>query len=222
MCREMPIVRRWLAVMLVALLPACALTEDHIEPRFTQTIGAPQLPGASAVSVQVTPRDDRNTNRHRVSVKKNGYGMEMASIVATNDVVAEVGGIVAATLRNMGFGTDRATDGTVTVDLHKLWSDFKIGFWSGEAVAELSATVTVRDSTNRVVYSRIHNVEGSQPQVMLMGGENARLAIVQSFDRFAQRIQADGEFSQALLDLARNRPSESPPPRSPRSQQPVS
>jgi uncharacterized lipoprotein len=214
---------RLLALAAMALLPACALTEDVIEVRHVPAFGVQQLPGANAVTVQVSPRDERNTNRHRVSAKKNGYGMEMASIVASNDVVAEVGGIVASTLRNLGFRTEGQPDGTVTVELHKLWNDFKAGFFSGQAVTELATTVTVRDRMGRITYSRLHNVEGIHPNIHLASGENARVAILRAFELLAQRLQSDGEFAQALLDLRRADPPATAPemPRT-RSGRPVS
>lgn len=187
---------------LVALTPACALVEDYIDLRYAPSVAPAPVAGAQSVQVVIATRDERTSNRERVSVKKNGYGMEMASIVATNDVVAEVGRVVELTLQGMGFQTGAERNGRVTVELHKLWNDFRIGFWGATAAAELSANVTVRDTSGRILYSRMHSVEANVPNVMIASGDNARLSLSQAFDRLAQRLQSDGELAQALLILA--------------------
>lgn len=211
-------VGRLVALMMLMLLPACALQPDYIEVRHVPTATPPQVPGAQSVAVSIVSRDTRTTNRDRVSVKKNGYGMEMAAIVATNDVIAEMGRVVGATLQGMGFQTDQERDGAVTVEVHRIWNDFKLGFWSGQAVSEVDATVTVRARDGRVVFSRLYRMEAIVPEVMIMSGENARLSLVQAFDRFGQRLGTDRDFTEAMLALNGSRgaaPAQvpAPPPR---------
>lgn len=98
--------------------------------------------------------------------------MEMAAIVATNDVVAEVGRVVETTLQGMGFQTGQQRNGTVTVDVHKIWNDFKIGFWSGQAVSEVNATVTVRDRERQAAYTRMYSADGGEV-VPIMGRDGS-------------------------------------------------
>ncbi|MGX9965231.1 YajG family lipoprotein [Roseomonas sp. F4] len=197
--------------MMILLMPACAVQRDYIEVRHVPTVAPPQVPGAQDVAVSVVTRDDRSGNRERVSVKKNGYGMEMAPIVATNDVVAEVGRLAEVTLQGMGFQTNQERDGAVTVEVHKIWNDFKLGFWSGQAVSEVNTTIAVRARDGRVVFSRMYSVEAAVPEIMIMSGENARLSLVQAFDRLAQRLATDRDLAQALLTL-NAAPGTAPPP----------
>jgi uncharacterized lipoprotein len=193
--------RRACLLALLALAPACALTPDTIDVRHVPTSTAAPVAGAQGILVTVTASDERNSNRDRVSVKKNGYGMEMAPIVASNDVVAEVGRAVEASLRGMGFQLGQAREGTVTVQLSRLWNDFKLGMWSSQAAGELAATVTVRAADGRTVFTRLYTVESVVQNVMIMNGENARLALVQVLDLLAQRVGGDAELAQALLAL---------------------
>jgi hypothetical protein len=62
------------------------LTTDNIEVPYRSLAARPPTPGASGITIAVKASDERTTYRDRVSSKKNGYGMEMAPIVATNDV----------------------------------------------------------------------------------------------------------------------------------------
>lgn len=210
-----PWLRRACLLAMLALAPACALTPDTIDVRYAPTVSPAPVAGAQAILVTVTASDERTANRDRVSVKKNGYGMEMAPIIASNDVVAEVGRAVETNLRGMGFQTGQARDGTVTVQLNKIWNDFKLGFWSGQAAGELTATVTVRGTDGRTVFTRLYAVESLIPDVMVMTGENARLALVQVLDRLGQRVGSDGELSQALLALRAPPPPPAPAARVP-------
>lgn len=196
------VMRRCVVLALAVILPACALTEDVIEVRPQGLSPPPSVLGAEAVAVSVSGQDERTSNRNRVSVKKNGYGMEMASIIASNDVVIEVARTVETTLQGMGFRTDQDRDGAVTVELLRMWNDFKIGFWSGQAVAELNATLIVRGRDGRVVYTRTYGVEATVPGILLASGGNAQLALSQALDRLAERVGTDRGLAEALLGLA--------------------
>jgi uncharacterized lipoprotein len=189
------------ALFALIVFPACALEQDFIEVRHVASVTPASVVGAAGISVAVVVRDERITNRDRVSVKKNGYGMEMASIVATNDVVAEVRRAVEATLQGMGFQTGVPRDGVTQVEVHRIWNDFKVGFWSGQAVSEVSATLTVRGNDGRVAFTRMYTGETTVPGVMLASGENARLSLEQALDRLGQRIATDTELARALLSL---------------------
>lgn len=70
----------------VISLSGCALTIDRIDLQYKQQQqGVSQTPGANNVSVNVQVADQRQ-EKSKVSSKKNGFGMEMAPILATEDV----------------------------------------------------------------------------------------------------------------------------------------
>lgn len=64
----------------------CAFTTASIDIPYQSLSTASPVAGASNISVTVTTVDDRSENRDRVGSKRNGYGMETAPIVATNDI----------------------------------------------------------------------------------------------------------------------------------------
>ena len=117
-------------------------------PRMVEQVDIPYQPaaaavqGASGVRVDVAATDSRTTYRDRVSSKKNGYGMEMAAIVAKADVPASVAEAFRRELTARGF-VMAPGGGTVQIELIRFYNDFKSGFWSGEAVANVAFNVKV-------------------------------------------------------------------------------
>ena len=131
------------SVVLVALcLSACALTEDTVNIQYHPMTAISAVPGAPSVVIAVAVLDARTEHRDRVSVKKNGYGMEMAAIRSDRDVPQIVKESIETELKARGFRVgDSAAQ--AKVDLIAFYNDFKIGFFSGDAVAQVSFNVQV-------------------------------------------------------------------------------
>lgn len=192
---------RWRAVLLiVGLTTGCALQPDYIEVRRTPRVGISPMAGAEAVNVSVEARDGRQI-RDRVSNKVNGYGMEMAPIIATNDILAEVRSAVVDELRGRGFQIG-GLHGAVDIELLRFYSRFQVGFFTGAAAAEVSANVRVTAPGGRIVYARTYSADGINPDLLLASGENARIALVAGLDRLIRQIGEDTAFLQALTSLA--------------------
>src|SRR5437763_1934786 len=97
------VLRAAVAVVAVGLVSACALSEDKVPVDYIPNAGVMPVGGAAAVSLTVTGVDRRAQYVDRIGTKKNGYGMEMARIVATNDVVEVVRGGVERELKAQGY-----------------------------------------------------------------------------------------------------------------------
>src|SRR4051812_5584538 len=106
------------------LASGCALTTDVTSITYSSK-NVLKVPGAEGVTVKVVLTDSR-TDKERVSVKKNGYGMEMAPILAPN-VARTVGHAIELELTNHGFTLGEGNL-VVTADLNKFYSDVKMGF----------------------------------------------------------------------------------------------
>ena len=186
------------ALGLAALLSGCALTEDSIPVTYNAPANLSVVPGASAVTVQVAPADGRVSNRDRVATKKNGYGMEMAKIIASNDVVVEVGKAVQNELASLGFNI--GPDGiSITVETTTFYNDFKPGFWSADAVAEVAFNLTAKKPEGILVYSRSYRAVGMNKEVMLMGGSSAAPALSEALRNAVQQMVMDGNLHKALV-----------------------
>ncbi|MEN2990289.1 YajG family lipoprotein [Tistrella sp. BH-R2-4] len=187
-----------LAVFALLIVSACAFTEDAVTVRYTAPANLAVVPGAEAVSVAVTPVDGRVANRDRVSSKKNGYDMETARIVATNDVVGEVAEAIKAELASLGFTIG---DGgvAIVVETQTFYNDFKLGFWSSEAVAEVAFMLTARKPDGTLIYSRAYRAVGMNKEIMLMTGEAAEPALDEALRNAVLQVANDTDLQTALM-----------------------
>jgi uncharacterized lipoprotein len=188
------------AVSLAAVLLAsgCALVEDTIPVAYTAPANISVTPGANAVTLDVTSADGRASNRDRVSTKKNGYGMEMAKILASNDVVAEVGNAVRVELQSLGFTIGQGGI-VVKVETTTFYNDFKNGFFSGDAVAEVSFNLTAKKPDGDLVYSRSYKAVGINKDILMAAGSTAQPALETALREAIQQVVADRDLHRALV-----------------------
>ena len=198
---------RLAALLLALLLPACALQPDYIEVRAPAPQVSTPVPGAERVRLAVETRDNRPF-RDRVSNKINGYGMEMAPIVATNDVIVETREAISADLRGRGFQFN-GNDGRLELEFSRFYSRFQTGFWSGSANAEISLNFRALAPDGRIVFSRVFNAEAVLPGVGLANGSNAKLALDMALARLVRMVGDDQDLLRALAGLA---PAPAPTP----------
>jgi uncharacterized lipoprotein YajG len=191
-------------------LPACALTTDYVDvPYQSQAVAAP-VAGAGDVTVTVKAADARTTYQDRVSSKKNGFGMEMAPIVASNDVIETTRQAIEKELAARGFGISPG-GATVTVEVVKFYSDYKIGFWGADAVAEINLNVRIALPDKGLVYSQHYEATGKEPMNQLMGGRNARTALVEGLKNGVNMVVGDPAFIAALLKSGKAHEVSNPP-----------
>lgn len=203
-------VKRIVAVFFICLgLPACALSVDRIEVPYQSPTAWAFVKGADKVKFTVESSDGRTINRDRVGVKKNGYGMEMASIEAINDIPSTVGKAIEQELASRGFVIG-AGGSRVEVQITRFYNDFKIGFFAGDAVAEVNLNVRVYGSDGRLKYVRLYEARGVEPNIQLASGDNARAALIQAFRNAVTAVVNDTRLQDVLL-LKLNEPAKSFP-----------
>jgi uncharacterized lipoprotein len=187
---------RRLALLLALLLPACALQPDHIEVRHQPQVMPAAMPGAELIALSVVTQDNRQI-RDRVGNKVNGYGMEMAPIIATNDVVAELRQAIVRELEARGFRTN-GTDGRVEIEVLRFLNRFLVGFWTGTAQGELTANVRVLSPGGQILFTKNYTVEAQNPGIMLASGENAQIALEEGLRRLVRAIGDDQDLLRVL------------------------
>ena len=197
------------AIYLLAALfcSGCAWTSESIDVPYEPATANAPAPVAQANSVQVAVQgtDSREINRDRVSSKKNGFGMEAAPIAATNDIAATVGQALSDELARRGFRIGPGNVGVV-IAIRRFYSDFKIGFWAGDANADFDAEVTVKDNSGRIVFTKSYAAQGAEPNIQLAIGENARAALMRAMSAGVSRIVSDPDFIAALFAAGRSGP----------------
>lgn len=190
------------AIVMAVSLSACALTVDEVDLAYKPQTQPVAIGGADNVKVKVTAQDARASNRDRISVKKNGYGMEMAAIVAKQDVPKLVADAIEQDLKARGF---RIENGQVfvLVDVNKFYNDFKTGFFAGQAAGEVMLNVQVMNAAGKLFYSRSYPGEHVVNDVMLMGGNNAKTAVEGALGNALAQMMGDQYFIQAVIDAGR-------------------
>jgi len=181
-----------------ALLSGCALTVDKIDVPYQGRGNITVVEGAQNVVVEVQEFDKRTVFKGRVGAKKNGYGMEMASIEAINDVAKTFAQAVASEFEQLGFKIGQGGK-LVKVELIRFYNDFKMGFFAGDAVADGLINIQVIDKAGTNLYTRSYEGGGVEKDIQLASGENARLALMKTMTDIVGKIAQDKELHQALL-----------------------
>lgn len=195
------------------LVTGCALTVDRVKLEYQSQPNVQKIDGAGSVTVIVTV-DDTRSKKDRVSSKKNGYGMETAAIVAENDVPGLVKSAIEEELKDRGFGIGGGPV-KVNVELEKFYCDFKTGFFSGDALAEVVMNVQIKTSGGAIAFARVMSGEGKEANVQLASGSNAKLALDRALKAAMEKLFKDEAFLQALMPP--RAVTEFPSGRSPRS-----
>ena len=182
-----------------AALSGCALTTDRIDLSYAQQAGVGVLVGAEDVTVNVQVEDQRQ-DKSKVSSKKNGFGVEMAPIVANEDVAITIRRAIQQELTARGFGLG-ADDALVHIqaDLTRFYNDHKTGFFAGDAVADINLRVAVQSTSGEQLFAKQVAAQGIEPNTQLMTGNNARLALNRALENGMKVLFEDQAFIAALL-----------------------
>ena len=191
-----------IAVFVLTTLSGCALTVDRIDIQYNQQQGVSQIPGAGNVTVSVQANDLR-PDKSKVSTKKNGYGMEMAPILASEDIAITIRRAIEKEIQARGF--QLASDPLVQIvaDVTRFYNDHKVGFFAGDSVADLNMAVSVKSKKGEQLYSRQIVAQGVEANIQLMSGDNARLALTRALESGMKLLFEDQSFLSALLASAK-------------------
>jgi uncharacterized lipoprotein YajG len=196
------------AVLAAALLSACALSEDKVPVDYIPNAGVTPVAGAGMVSLTVTGADGRSQYADRIGTKKNGYGMEMARIVASNDVVEVVRGGVERELKAQGYAVGSGGL-SITVELQNFYNNFRLGLVHGSAVADVALAIKVRNAAGGLVYSQLYDATFST-DVMMASGTNARESLQKALTVATKKIVDDKALQEALLSAKPAVPAQLP------------
>jgi uncharacterized lipoprotein len=191
------VLRAAVAVVAAGVLSACALSEDKVPVDYIPNTGVAPVAGAEMISLTVTAADRRSQYTDRISTKKNGYGMEMARIVATNDVVEVVRGGVERELKAQGYAI--GPNGlSVTVELQNFYNNFRVGLMTGGAVADVAIAIKVRNAAGTLIYSQLYDASTTN-DVFMASGTNAKASLEKALTMTTMKIVQDGALQAALL-----------------------
>ncbi|KJR42326.1 lipoprotein [Candidatus Magnetoovum chiemensis] len=128
--------------------------------------------------------------------------MEMAPIVAENDIVKTLKEAIEAELLSRGFKAGSMVK--VYAELQKFYNDFRTGFFSGSALAEVTMNVQIKKKDNTIIYSKLISAEGANPEIMLSSGENAKIALDKALKNVVAKLFEDKSFIEAVFIAGRD------------------
>lgn len=182
-------------IMLSCLLTGCAFTRDYVGIEYKPYSMPQRIVGAENVEVSVNVNEVRV--KENIGYKVNGYGMEMANIMANNDVAEVFKNAIIWELQQRGFII--TYDGSnLNIELCKFFNDFKPGLFSGSAKSETFLNIILKKN-GMVVYAKTISGFGKEETCFLAGGKNASLALERSLYHAVQKLMNDPDFILALL-----------------------
>lgn len=183
-------------IMFSCLLTSCALTRDYVGVEYKSYSTPQRIAGAENIEVAVNVTDLRV--KESIGCKINGYGMEMANIMANNDVAEVFKNAVTWELQQRGFVI--SYEGShLNIELCKFFNDYKPGFFSASANSETVLNVILKKKDGMIIYSKTILGFGEEETCFLTGGNNASLALEKSLYHAVQRLMNDPDFIWALL-----------------------
>jgi uncharacterized lipoprotein YajG len=123
-------------------------------------------------------------------------GLEMAPILDPS-VVKTFTDALESEFKARGFSLGEGNV-VVTADLTKFYNDFKMGFFAADAVAELSMGVQVKKPDGTLAFAKTVRGQGTNPNVILVGGEEAKAALEQALRDGLKQLFSNKEFIDAL------------------------
>jgi uncharacterized lipoprotein len=187
------------AVVAAGLMVGCALSEDKVPVDYVpDPTPRASVAGAEGVTLSLTAADKRTQYNDRIGTKKNAYGMEMARIVSTNNVVDLVRTSLEQELKAEGFRIGQG-GAAVTVEVQNFYNNFQIGLFAGTAVAEVTFTVKLRSASGALLYQNAYTATGAVDNVMLASGVNAKAAVEKALTAAVKLAADDAELRKVLL-----------------------
>lgn len=192
----------FIVCLLLANLSGCALTREQITIEYVEQPGVAELDGAHDIIVDVNITDNR-ADKSKVSCKKNGYGMEMAPITASEEVSLTIKKAIEKELLARGFevGVNNAVI-HISADLTRFYNDHKMGFFAGDAIAEINLLVVVNNKNGDQVFYKQIIAQGIEENTQLSNGKNAKRALEKALHNTLQILFADHTFLNSLIKVS--------------------
>lgn len=142
-------------------LSACALGASNVTLAKSQaySVKAGLLSEAPARTIAITQVTDarEEATRDRIGDKRNGYGMVMGTVVATEPVTDTVKKVVAETFaanKHTVVADPAAANFKVEAQVKKFWFDYKTGLIDVEFFADVQTRLSVKDASNTEVFAK--------------------------------------------------------------------
>ncbi len=182
------------ALTAMLLISGCAFTTGHVNLEYQSQTPAMKIAGADSPHVAVEVTDKRPTPI--VGQKINGFGMKTADIVSDSDVPGTLKSAFETELNNRGF-TVGPGGVLIAVRLSSLQNQFTVGFFSGEAAANMGMDVTVKRPDGAVAYDKYITGQ-NQEWIELATPGNAQDTLDAAMRDAVSKVFSDSAFIDAV------------------------
>ncbi len=185
----------------LVILSGCALTVDNIDLNYKKNENIAKISEAKDIKVSITINDKRTNLSRKVSAKKNGYGVEMADIIANEDISLTISKAFEEELTARGFSvSNKDALVNITADLTRFYNEHKLGFFSGDAVADLNMLVSIKHPSGNILYSKQITCQGIEKNTQIASGQNAKLALEKALQNGMKILFEDKNFISSLIN----------------------
>lgn len=185
-----------IATLIIPSLTGCALTTATTPLTYKPSAGVMAVPGAKNVVVHVVVKNDKK--HKRISRKKDGFGIPMASIYAKGPISKTVQDAFQKELTARGFGISGSGLVAIIATVNELHSTFELGMFEGESVAHLSMVVEVMTKNGKEFFSKNITSTG-ETGAMVAAGHDASEAVDRALHAGMHALFADPAFIHALF-----------------------
>jgi uncharacterized lipoprotein len=146
-------------------------------------------------------RERRHNRRPHHLYRPRGHQekrQECAPILSSNDIPTTVAGAFSQELSERGF---KIGPGGVTlkVQVVQFYNDFKTGFFAAHAVSNVAFNTAIVAPDGAIAFSKYYQGTGDNPNLQLMGGSEARPALIKAFQSAVASAVNDPDFIHALI-----------------------
>lgn len=190
--------RNLILALIVTNIWGCAFTTESVDIKYDPQQNVKSIPSAKQVTIDVRVRDSR-IDKSKVSSKKNGYGIETAPILANQKPEITVSHAIEQELTLRGFRISQDAQIDINAEISQFYNEHKLGFLSGDAIADFDMIVKVNSRTGQELYFKRIKTQGIEADTQLMSAENAALALNLALKNGIKMLFDDSAFISSLL-----------------------
>jgi hypothetical protein len=135
-------------VLLSSYLPACAFVDNEVQLEYQEVANITKTSDDLGI-IYLGLFEDARTDRSRIGVIKNAYGMETAKVLSKDDPVVWISNTLKGNLQRKGYSVETVKKGFapaedqffLTGKITKVMSDPKMGFWTIDVTGNVDAIV---------------------------------------------------------------------------------
>jgi uncharacterized lipoprotein YajG len=191
--------KKYAALVLVALLQGCAFTTAHLDVAMPPDANVKgPLDQLKPTTFEIKPLGDTRNDTARIGYKKNGFGQNTADILTNQPVSNIVVDAVTAGLTQNGQTVGVPSDVTVNGSVTRFWFEFKPGMFTVDFTGNVECDLEFVSSKTGVSLYKSH-YSGTYTERSAGGLDGTWTEVMdKSVAKLVEDVVFDPELVQAL------------------------